>query len=190
MKKGERTKQRITEAARGLFAERGFTAITMKDVCISAEISRGGLYAYFSSPADILEEIIRLEQEKAYAALNEAIKGNISPYSIIRGFLSVRAEEISNTSRSISGAINQFARSGERGQAIVKKRALDAVKILTGMIRLGQEQGIFRGGDPEEYACGILWLTEGMNAHAELLGISPEKARKQLFLSVDMLKTD
>lgn len=188
MKKGESTKLRIMEAARGLFAELGYSSVTMKDVCDAAEISRGGLYAHFSSTADILEEIISLEQKNALDALEEARRNDISPYLIIKRFILVRAEEISDPSKSISGAVSQFAKTGERGRRIARERALNAVKILTEMIGLCQKHGLFIEGDPETFACGILWLIEGMNAHAELFGMDKNRAEKQLLLSVDMLK--
>ena len=73
MTKGERTKKRITLAARELFSNRGYTCVTMKDICLAADISRGGLYAHFSSTAEILEHIIELEQQQAKKALDDAV---------------------------------------------------------------------------------------------------------------------
>ncbi len=190
MTKGERTKQRIIDAAFALFAEKGFDAVSMKDVCCASELSRGGLYAHFSSTSDIMDAIIDREQSYAYRALETALKGGVSPDVIVKGFLSKRAYEISDPAGSVSGAIQQYAKSSEHGLKKVQKRAEDAVKILTRMISLGQEQGIFKDGDAEEYACALLWMTEGMNAHAELLGMTKERAFRQMDLSVRMLKSD
>ena len=39
--KGERTRERILENAADLFAEKGYTAVTMKDVCEATGLSRG-----------------------------------------------------------------------------------------------------------------------------------------------------
>ena len=39
--RGDRTKSRIISAARDLFSEKGFSAVTMKDICDEAEMSRG-----------------------------------------------------------------------------------------------------------------------------------------------------
>ena len=48
-KKGEITKQFILDKAFGLFAENGFHRVTMKDICDRTDLSRGGLYRYYSS---------------------------------------------------------------------------------------------------------------------------------------------
>ena len=187
MTKGERTKKRITLAARELFSNRGYTCVTMKDICLAADISRGGLYAHFSSTAEILEHIIELEQQQAKKALDDAVKNNIRPDHIIRGFLNKRAHEICDTANSLTGAIHEFARSSQSGKLIVTKRANDAVDILTEMIKLGQNQNIFKNIDAKNYAHSILWLLEGMDAHAELIGVDEESARKQLNLVIEMI---
>lgn len=47
--KGEKTKQDIREKAYQLFAEKGFKAVTMKDICELTGLSRGGLYRHYES---------------------------------------------------------------------------------------------------------------------------------------------
>ena len=188
MTKGEKTKQRIMLSAKMLFAKKGYLAVTMKDICEAAEISRGGLYAHFSSTGEILGYIIELEQQTAHKAFDDAICRGVPPYTIIRHFLSTRIDDICNPETSLSGALNEFAKNSETGKLLVKKRASDAVEILTQMIDLGQQQGSFRPVDAKKYALSLLWLLEGMNAHAELFEMNKEFAEEQLFLALDMLK--
>lgn len=188
MTKGEKTKQRIVNSARELFAQKGYFAVTMKDICIAAGISRGGLYAHFSSTSDIMQRIIEQEQKDAIDAFLSAKARGISAYNIISGFLNKRANELSNKDISITGAINEFARSGEKELATVSKRASDAVDILSEMIKLGQQEGTLRETDPRRYACSMLWLIEGMNSHAQIIGMDSETAFKHLLFVLDMLK--
>ena len=42
--KGERTREKIRCKAYGLFAEKGFQAVTMTDICERTGLNRGGLY--------------------------------------------------------------------------------------------------------------------------------------------------
>lgn len=51
--KSERTRQRILAAALALFAERGFTATTMRDIAASANVSLGLTYRYFARKEDL-----------------------------------------------------------------------------------------------------------------------------------------
>ena len=46
MTKGEQTKHRIAMTAKGLFGEKGYLGVTMKDICQQTGLSRGGLYAH------------------------------------------------------------------------------------------------------------------------------------------------
>jgi len=52
--KGERTKQRIVEAALELFREQGYDATTMRAVADAAGVSLGNAYYYFANKDDLL----------------------------------------------------------------------------------------------------------------------------------------
>ena len=51
--KSEQKKAYILEVARKVFMEKGYKSVTMKDIVDACEISRGGLYLYFDSTADL-----------------------------------------------------------------------------------------------------------------------------------------
>ena len=54
----------ILETARNVFAEKGFRSVTMKDIVEACEISRGGLYLYFSSTEEIFLEVLSMEAQE------------------------------------------------------------------------------------------------------------------------------
>ena len=59
--KSERKKRLIVERARGVFAKKGYKAVTMKDIVEACEISRGGLYLYFNNTREIFEAVMAAE---------------------------------------------------------------------------------------------------------------------------------
>ena len=59
--KGERTREKIRCKAYVLFAEKGFQAVTMTDICERTGLSRGGLYRYYSGTEQIFSEILSEE---------------------------------------------------------------------------------------------------------------------------------
>ena len=63
--KSVQKKKYILETARGVFAEKGYKSVTMKDIVDACDISRGGLYLYFSSTREIFLEVLKMEQEEA-----------------------------------------------------------------------------------------------------------------------------
>ncbi|HEX6812960.1 MAG TPA: TetR family transcriptional regulator [Planctomycetota bacterium] len=57
--KGERTKERILQAALELFRERGYEATTMRMVADAAQVSLGNAYYYFASKDQLLQAFYR-----------------------------------------------------------------------------------------------------------------------------------
>ena len=62
-KKGQETKERIIQAARHLFHDRGYANTSIEDICNESGVRRGNLYFYFDS-----------KEELAYAAIDDALK--------------------------------------------------------------------------------------------------------------------
>lgn len=52
-------RDRIITGAAALFAQRGFHAVGMSELCTELHLSRGAFYHYFPSKEDLLEEICR-----------------------------------------------------------------------------------------------------------------------------------
>lgn len=55
-RKGTETKEAILRQAYQLFAEKGFKAVTMTDICEKTGLSRGGLYRYYSGTGQIFSK--------------------------------------------------------------------------------------------------------------------------------------
>jgi AcrR family transcriptional regulator len=54
----QRTRERLLDAARRLFAERGYEAATVRDIAAAADLSTGAVFASFSDKADLFTEVI------------------------------------------------------------------------------------------------------------------------------------
>ncbi len=62
---GGAKRRQIMDGARAAFLAAGFDGASMNDVARSAGVSKGTLYAYFSSKDDLFEAIIRAEKAQA-----------------------------------------------------------------------------------------------------------------------------
>ncbi len=62
--KGERTKQRILQAALEMFSEQGFTTTSVRDIAARAEITHVGLMHHFPSKDDMLVQILEYREQQ------------------------------------------------------------------------------------------------------------------------------
>ncbi|MBQ2781147.1 MAG: TetR/AcrR family transcriptional regulator [Clostridia bacterium] len=178
--KGDNARARIISCAHDLFSQKGYCATTMQDISEASGFSRGGLYRHFASTEEIFLELIKSEQERAFAALENALHENIKPNHILRGFLLSRMQAISQPTSTFDIAVSEFAANSAKGKQALIKRAEDSVEILSKLIVSGNEMGVFTCDSPTATASHILWVIEGMSRHARLIPITPSQIDEQI----------
>lgn len=67
----QRTRERLLDAARKLFAERGYEAATVRDIAAAADLSTGAVFASFSDKADLFTEVIVADFQTFNARMSE-----------------------------------------------------------------------------------------------------------------------
>lgn len=178
--KGDRTKARILEKAKELFIEKGYSDVTMKDVCEATELSRGGLYRHFSSTADMMVLLMETEQDTAETMVNERLQRHTGAEQMLDGFLERHLEFILSDSGRLELAIQQFAQTDERGREQNRKRVDQAVRRTVRLIESGQKEGIFVDGDPLALAQLVIMTIGGMRTQFPLLDCNRETVEKQM----------
>jgi len=73
--RGEETHERIREAARALFQEKGFDGSTMREVASLADVAVGAAYYYFPSKDALVLEFYSRVQDELEAKLPAALEG-------------------------------------------------------------------------------------------------------------------
>jgi AcrR family transcriptional regulator len=74
-RKKRQTRQRIAEAARKLFAERGFERVTVADVARAADVSDQTVFNYFPSKEDLVYWRLGAFQDELLAAVRDRAEG-------------------------------------------------------------------------------------------------------------------
>jgi AcrR family transcriptional regulator len=69
--RGERTRARLREAARTVFAERGYAAARVEDVVAQAGVSHGTFYTYFENKAAVLDALIDVTAGELQAVVDD-----------------------------------------------------------------------------------------------------------------------
>ena len=121
----------ILETAKKVFAEKGFRCVTMKDIVEACEISRGGLYLYFSSTEEIFLEVLTMESEETDEAFGRSLE-NASASEVLAMFLKEQKREILRAKKTLMAATYEyfFAEQTVKKDNFLKKQFNQAVKML------------------------------------------------------------
>lgn len=193
----EHLKQRrakILEAATQVFIEHGYERTTMKLVMDAANVSRGGLYQYFSNKEDLYEAILKenLSQEvlRTKALLNNK---NGSCWEVLLMKLFGENREQDENIDSLAPSNLEFfitGRHDKRRRMYVKERYNFSITAFANIIRAGQESGEFSTThDSEIIARFILTYVDGLALSHAVLPKEDLKIKEQTMLFLESLKT-
>ena len=187
--KSVQKKKYILETAHKVFVEKGFRNVTMKDVVDACEISRGGLYLYFSSTEEIFLELIRMESQETDDVFAGSISAVASAAEILAVFLKEQKREILRAKKTLSVATYEyfFANNVSRKYNFLKKQFDEAVILLEKLINTGIENGEFYEVDARIAAKNIMYVLEGLKIASLTMGVSSETIDKELLILVQGL---
>jgi AcrR family transcriptional regulator len=80
----------ILEAARKVFAQKGFNLATVDDVAAAAGVAKGTVYLYYESKRDIYFAALKFGLERMYSVLDEKLKNAATPEDKLRTFIAVK----------------------------------------------------------------------------------------------------
>ena len=180
--KTEQKRQLIIDSARRVFVEKGYKAVTMKDIVEASDISRGGLYLYFSSVEEVFLAVLETEEKRADEAISgDALEG-ASNGEILLWFLKTQKKEILKKRDSLMTAKYEYAFAcKERKEKPVFSKEMDkAVLVLQNILERGTERGEFACFDVKNEARDMMLAIEGMKVLSCTMGISEKKVDAEL----------
>lgn len=71
----QRTREKVLEAAKRLFMERGYEGATIRDIAAGAGMSTGAVFASFTDKAELFNEVIIADYDALIARMREASQG-------------------------------------------------------------------------------------------------------------------
>ena len=180
--KSAQKKKYIVETSRGVFMEKGYREVTMKDIVEACQISRGGLYLYFSSTKELFEEVLKMEQEDTDDVFAQSITEETTPTDILALFLKEQKKELLNKKPSLGVATYEyfFANAIPGRDNLLKKQFDAAVHVLEGLISAGVDSGEFYCEAPRGCARNIMYLLEGLKIASHTRGISEAAVDREI----------
>ena len=160
--KAQRTRQKILEAARAIFAERGFAKATAEEISTKAGVGYGTFYLYFTDKRQALHTILKEVDDKLYQlGQTEGEKtqlglGALAPIKTIIGsfFDSFKSNaDVLKICLELSATDADFKAQHDKVRARLQNRIKE--HILKGL-----EFGNTRAVDPEIASVAISGLVE------------------------------
>ncbi len=159
-------RQRVIEAARGLFAREGFEAVSMRRIAAVAGCSTMGLYGYFRSKNDILRYIWEDFFVELFTAIETAARRGTAAQRLRRACLAYVDYWCDQPERYRMVYLNQDqAEPGE--QLYVETSAiLERFDLFRRLVEAAQAEGSAHPGDPqlqgEALLCSLLGLCHSL----------------------------
>jgi AcrR family transcriptional regulator len=177
----ERNRQRILDAARVVFAERGLNG-SHDDIAREAGVGVGTVYRRFPDKEQLIDALFEARIEEI-ADVGRAAVDHPEPWEALVGFL-MRTQELQSQDRGLKELVLGGARGAERALAARSLIAPLAAKIL----QRAKDAGVVRG-DVELTDVPLIQLAIGGIAESSR-DIAPDVWRRVMTLVIDGLRAD
>ena len=163
---GAATRARIVGAAERLFAERGFSGVSMPAIAAAAGITAGAIYKHFRGKEELFFSVVRRAVE-ATPTRNEA-EGRTGPAAlaaIVAAYTTPRLKRVRQLAVEIHYAAAQNAKVRRLLRSAVDREIGELAQAIAGAQRAGEIDAAL---DPQLAASSIMTLIMGL-MHAETL---------------------
>lgn len=159
--KGRQTREAVEQAARKLFAERGFHGTTLSDITSAAGKSPAAFYRYFADKEDLLAALAEsfLHEVVTPSGVDLGLPGSPDDdeffRAVVTGYWNMFKQNI-----GIMIAVAQLAATQPRFAAVQNEFRRFGMDIFAASVRRAQEQGYGADLNPEHTAAAIALLFE------------------------------
>ncbi|NNC70908.1 MAG: TetR/AcrR family transcriptional regulator [Flavobacteriaceae bacterium] len=120
--KAETRKQEIVKTSAKLFKEKGYSAVTMRDLAQAMGIKAASLYNHINSKQEILSEIIISIAEKFTDGMEEIINSKESSSKKLQNIIELHVEITSNNSNGMASLNNDWMHLEEKQEYYLQLR--------------------------------------------------------------------
>lgn len=138
-----KTREKLIEVARQLFAHKGVANTTMNDIAAASDKGRRTIYTYFKNKKEIYNAVLETESDHMVTSLREIVAENAPVDVRLRRFLMSRLEHgrtISSAYTSLKSWLKFDVRRMERIHRLVAEKEH---ALLAALLREGIRAGLF-----------------------------------------------
>lgn len=138
-----KTRAKLVDVARQLFAKKGVDDTTMNDIAVASKKGRRTLYTYFKSKEDIYMAVVESELEMLSDAMEQVAKKDITPDEKILKLIETHLDSIKMVVYRNGTLRASFFRNIWRVEAVRKNFDTKEIKLFKQVLAEGKDKGIF-----------------------------------------------
>lgn len=138
-----KTRAKLVDVARQLFAKNGVDDTTMNDIAVASKKGRRTLYTYFKSKEDIYMAVVESELEMLSGAMEKVAEQDIAPDTKILRLIETHLDSIKMVVFRNGTLRASFFRDIWRVEAVRKNFDRTETKLFRQVLTEGKEKGIF-----------------------------------------------
>lgn len=176
-----KTRDKLIEVARLLFARTGVENTTMNDIAVASKKGRRTLYTYFKSKTDIYHAVIESELNILYTSLENVAKKDLPADEKLLEFIHIRLESIKDVVFRNGTLKANFFRDIWRVENVRKDFDLKEINYIQDILDEGVKNDIFDIEDTSSMAVVLHHAFKGLEVpyiRGIMRGFSPSDRRK------------
>ena len=157
-----KTKAKLVDVARQLFAKMGVENTTMNDIALASKKGRRTLYTYFKSKEDIYMAVVESDLDMLSDMMKRVAEKNISPDEKMIEMIYTRLDAVKEVVFRNGTLRANFFRDIWRVEKVRKRFDAKEILLFKDVLREGVEKGVFRIDDIDMTAELVHYCVKGI----------------------------
>lgn len=157
-----KTKAKLVDVARQLFAKMGVENTTMNDIALASKKGRRTLYTYFKSKEDIYMAVVESELDILWDMMKRVAEKEISPDEKLIEMIYTRLDAVKEVVYRNGTLRANFFRDIWRVEKVRKRFDAKEIQLFKEVLREGAEKGVFQIDDLDMTAEIVHYCVKGI----------------------------
>ena len=157
-----KTKAKLVDVARQLFAKMGVENTTMNDIALASKKGRRTLYTYFKSKEEIYMAVVESELDILSDIMKRVVEKDISPDQKIIEMIYTRLDAVKEGVYRNGTLLATFFRDIWRVEKVRKRFDAKEIQLFKDVLREGVEKGVFLVDDIDMTAELVHYSVKGI----------------------------
>ena len=182
-----KTRDKLIEVARQLFANKGVENTTMSDIANASEKGRRTIYTYFKNKREIYNAVLERESERLVQQMRAVAESDITPTEKVKEFIRsriilVKSDDKASMTEKLRSLFNLDLNRIERIRKLVLAKEN---QILGLMLEQGVRTGEFDARQARKFPSTLIIVLQGLyysyvNNNFENIGLNPEGLEEKI----------